>query len=112
MTPLRITSIISTIIIAAVFFGTAEIYKEQIEEVSDKPNFEHPFLPFAALFLFGIPPSVAGIVASFIKTTKSKIIVFCGIVVAAYIVIFIIAILMLNYPSSFGIPETYWEINA
>ena len=100
---------IAAVIVTAVFFGTAEIYKAQIEEVSDKPDFEHPFLPFAALFLFGIPP-VAGIVASFLKTTKSKIIVFCAIIAASYVVIFIIAILMLEYPSVFGIPESYWDI--
>jgi len=108
---LRIIGIISTIIIVAVFFGTAEIFKEQIEADAQKPNLENPFLPFAGLFLFGIPPSVACIVVSFLKTTKSKIIVFSGIVTAAYIVIFIIAFLMLEYPSSFGIPETYWEID-
>lgn len=109
MIPLGIASIIATVIVTAVFFGTAEIYKEKIQEVSDKPDFEHPFLPFAALFLFGIPPSVAGIVASFLKTTKSKIIVFCAIITAAYVVIFVIAILMLEYPTVFGIPETYWD---
>ena len=110
MTHLRISSIIAAVIVTAVFFGTAEIYKAQIEEVSDKPDFEHPFLPFAALFLFGIPPSVAGIVASFLKTTKSKIIVFCAIIAASYVIIFIIAILMLEYPTIFGIPESYWDI--
>ncbi len=108
---LRITGIVLTIIIVAVFFGTAEMYKEQIEEDTEKPNFENPFLPFAALFLFGIPLSVACIVMSFLKTTKSKIIVFSGIVATSYSVIFIIAFLMLEYPSSFGIPETYWEID-
>ena len=111
ITPLRIISIILTIFITAVFFGTGEIFKEQIEEDSQKANLENPFLPYAGLFLFGIPPSVAGIVASFLKITKSKIIVFSGIVAASYIVIFIIAFLMLEYPSSFGIPETYWEID-
>ena len=108
---LRITGIISTIIIVTVFFGTAEIFKEQIEADTQKPNLKNPFLPYAGLFLFGIPPSVACIVVSFLKTTKSKIIVFSGIVAASYIVIFIIAFLMLEYPSSFGIPETYWEID-
>jgi len=111
MTPLRIISIISTVIIITVFFGTSEIFKEQIEEDAQKPNLENPFLPYAGLFLFGLPPSVAGIVASFLKTTKSKIIVFSGIVAVAYIVIFIIAFLMLEYPSIFGIPETYWVID-
>lgn len=111
MNKLRIISIISTIIIIAIFFGTGELFKVQLEEDAQKPNLEHPFLPFAGLFLFGIPPSVAGIVASFLKTTKSKIIVSCGIITASYIVIFIIAFLMLEYPSTFGIPETYWEID-
>jgi len=55
---LRITGIISTIIIVAVFFGTAEIFKEQIEADTQKPNFENPFLPYAGLFLFGIPPKI------------------------------------------------------
>ena len=111
MNKLRILSIISTIIIISVFFGTAEIFKEHIEEDTQKPNLENPFLPFAGLFLFGIPPAVAGIVASFLKTTKSKIIVSCGIISTSYIAIFIIAFLMLEYPSTFGIPETYWEID-
>ena len=109
MNKLRIFSIILTIILFAVFFGTAKIYTEQIEEDTEKPNLENPFLPYAGLFLFGLPPSVAGIIISFFKNTKSKIIVFSGIVAAAYIVIFIIAFLMLEYPSTFGIPETYWE---
>ncbi|MDH3678089.1 MAG: hypothetical protein OEQ12_07300 [Nitrosopumilus sp.] len=109
MNILRIISIISTIVIIIVFFGTAEIFKEQIEEDAEKANLENPFLPYAGLFLFGIPPSVAGIIISFLKTTKSKIIVFSGIVAAAYIVIFIIAFLMLEYPSTFGISETYFD---
>jgi len=106
---LRIIGIALTIIVTAVFFGTAEIFKEQIEEDTNKPNLNNPFLPYAGLFLFGIPPSVACIVVSFLKTTKSKIIVLCGIIGASYIAIFIIAFLMLEYPTSFGIPETYWD---
>ena len=109
---LRIIGIISTIIIVAVFFGTAEIFKEQIEADAQKPNLENPFLPFAGLFLFGIPPSVACIVVSFLITTKSKIVVFSGIVAASYIAIFIIAFLMLEYPSTFGIPENYLELDV
>lgn len=111
MNKLRIISILSTIIIVTVFFGTAEIFKVQIEKDSEKPDLENPFLPYAGLFLFGMPISVAGIIVSFLKTTKSKIIVSCGIITASYIVIFIIAFLMLEYPSTFGIPETYWEID-
>ena len=111
MNKLRIISIISTVIIIAIFFGTGELYKEQIEEDVQKANLENPFLPYAGLFLFGIPPSVAGIIVSFLKTTKSKIIVSCGIVGVSYVAIFIIAFLMLEYPAMFGIPETYWEID-
>ena len=107
---LRKICIISAIIITIVFFVTAEVFKEHIEEDAEKPNIENPFLPYAGLFLFGAPISVAGIIASFFKTTKSKIIVFCGITVATVVVIFIIAFLMLEYPTFFGIPETYWEI--
>lgn len=110
MNLLRIIGIISTIIIVVVFFGTGEIFKEQIEEETDKPNLENPFLPYAGLFLFGMPPSVAGIIVSFFKTTKSKIIGLSAITGVSYTVIFIIAVLMLNYPTMFGIPETYWEI--
>ncbi|WP_428325572.1 hypothetical protein [Nitrosopumilus sp.] len=109
MNKLRILSIISTVIIIVVFFGTGEIYKEQIEEDAQKANLDNPFLPYAGLFLFGIPLSVAGIIASFLKTTKSKIIVSCSIIGVSYIVIFIIAFLMLEYPAMFGIPETYWD---
>ena len=109
MNKLRILSIISTVIIIVVFFGTGEIYKEQIEEDAQKANLDNPFLPYAGLFLFGIPLSVAGIIASFLKTTKSKIIVSCSIIGVSYIVIFIIAFLMLEYPATFGIPETYWD---
>ena len=111
MNKLRIFSILSTVIIIAVFFGTAEIFKEHIVEDVEKANIENPFLPYAGLFLFGIPPSVAGIIISFFKTTKSKIIVSCSIVGASYIAIFIIAFLMVEYPSMFGISETYWEID-
>ena len=111
MNKLRIFSILSTVIIIAVFFGTAEIFKEHIVEDAEKANIENPFLPYAGLFLFGIPPSVAGIIISFFKTTKSKIIVSCSIVGASYIAIFIIAFLMVEYPSMFGISETYWEID-
>ena len=53
--------------------------------------------------------AVTGIIVSFLKATKSKILVFSGIVAASYVVIFIIAFLMLEYPSTFGIPENYWE---
>ena len=87
------------------------MYKDQIEEDAQKANLENPFLPYAGLFLFGIPPSVAGIIASFLKATKSKIIVSCGIIGISYVAIFIIAFLMLEYPAMFGIPETYWEID-
>ncbi|MDH3656831.1 MAG: hypothetical protein OEM77_01675 [Nitrosopumilus sp.] len=103
--------ILSTIIIVAIFFISAEILKEYIKEDTEKPNLENPFLPYAGLFLFGVPLSLACIVVSFLNTTKSKIIVSCGIIGGSYAVIFIIAILMLNYPTVFGIPETYWEID-
>jgi len=107
---LRIVSITLTITIVTIFFTSAEIFKEYIEEETEKPNLDNPFLPYAGLFLFGMPSSVAGIVVSFFKTSKSKIIGFSAITGASYVVIFIIAILMLNYPTTFGIPETYWEI--
>ena len=107
---LRIAGIILTIIIVTIFFVSGEIFKEHIEEETEKPNFDNPFLPYAGLFLFGLPPSVAVIVVSFFKTTKSKIMGFSAITGASYGVIFIIAILMLNYPTMFGIPETYWDI--
>jgi hypothetical protein len=108
---LRIAGIVLTAIIVATFFVSAEILKEHVEEETEKPNFDNPFLPYAGLFLFGLPPSVAGIVVSFFKTTKSKIIGFGAITGVSYVVIFIIAILMLEYPTTFGIPETYWEID-
>ena len=111
MNKLRIISTISTVVIIVIFFGTGELYKDQIEEDAQKANLENPFLPYAGLFLFGIPPSVAGIIASFLKATKSKIIVSCGIIGISYVAIFIIAFLMLEYPAMFGIPETYWEID-
>jgi len=110
MKKLRILSIISLGIIVAAFFIAGETYKVQLEKDVDKPNLDHPFLPYAGIFLFGIPPSVAGIVSSFLKTTKSKILISCGIIGVAYVLIFIIAILMLNHPTTFGIPETYWDI--
>ncbi len=111
MNKLRMLSMLSTAVIVAVFFGTAEIFKEHIAEGAEKANVESPFLPYAGLFLFGIPPSVAGIIISFLKTTRSKIIVSCSVIGASYIVIFIIAFLMVEYPPIFGIPETYWEID-
>lgn len=111
MNKLGIISIVSTIVILAVFFGTAEIFQVYLEEDAQKADLEHPFLPYAGLFLFGIPLSVAGIVVSFLKTIKSKIIVSCAIIGVSYTVIFIIAFLMLEYPDMFGIPETYWEID-
>ena len=107
---LRILGIILTIIIVTIFFVSAEILKEHVEEETEKPNLDNPFLPYAGLFLFGLPPSVAVIVVSFFKTPKSKIIGFGAITGAPYVVIFIIAILMLNYPTIFGIPEAYWDI--
>ena len=112
MSLLRIISIVSTITVLAVFFVSAEILKEHVYEETDKPNLENPFLPFAGFFLFGLPPSVAGIVVSFFKNTKSKIIGFSTITGACYVAIFIIAILMLEYPSTFGLPEKYWETDA
>ncbi len=108
---LRITGIVFTVIVITMFVVSAEVLKEHVYEETDKPNFENPFLPYAALFLFGLPPSVACIVASFVETIKSKIILFSGIVIASYVAIFIIAILMLEYPTVFGISETYWEID-
>ncbi len=108
---LRTSGIVLTAIIVTVFFVSAEILKEHVEEETEKPNFDNPFLPYAGLFLFGLPPSVAGIVVSFFKTTKSKIIGFSAITGASYVVIFIIAFLMLEYPTMFGISETYWEID-
>ncbi|MDH3360785.1 MAG: hypothetical protein OEL56_05305 [Nitrosopumilus sp.] len=107
---LRIGSIVLTIIIITTFFASAEIFEAHLEEDTEKPNFDHPFLPYAGLFLFGLPPSIAGIVVSFFKTSKSKILGFSIITVISYVVIFIIAILMLNYPILFDIPETYWEL--
>ena len=108
---LRILSIVLTITVLAIFFVSAEILKEHVYEETDKANLENPFLPYAGLFLFGMPPSLAGIVVSFFKTTKSKIIGFCAITGACYAAIFIIAILMLEYPSAFGLSEKYWEID-
>jgi len=106
---LRIIGITLTIIIVVIFLVFAEIFEVYLEEDTEKADLDHPFLPYAALFLFGLPPAVAGIVVSFFKTTKSKIIGFSAITIASYVTIFIIAILMLNYPTMFGIPETYWE---
>ena len=111
MNLLRIISITITIIVIAVFFVSAEILKDHVYEETDKPNLENPFLPYAGFFLFGLPPSVSGIVVSFFKTNKSKIIGFSAITAVSYAIIFIIAISMLNYPSTFGLPETYWEID-
>ena len=111
MNLLRIISIIMTIIVIGVFFVSAEILKEHVYEETEKPNLENPFLPFAGFFLFGLPPSAAGIAVSFFKTSKSKIIGFSAITAVSYGIIFIIAILMLNYPSNFGLPETYWRID-
>ena len=108
---LRIVGMILTVIIVIIFFVSAEIFEVYLEEDAKKPNFDHPFLPFAGLFLFGLPPSVAGIVISFFKNTKSKIIGFTAITVTSYITIFIVAILMLNYPTIFDIPETYWKLS-
>ena len=108
---LRIAGIVLTVIIVATFFVSAEIFEVYLEEDKEKPDLNHPFLPYAGLFLFGLPTSVAGIVVSFFKTTKSKIIGFSAITGASYVAIFIIAILMLEYPTAFGIPETYWEID-
>lgn len=108
---LRMFGITSTIIIVATFFVSAEIFEVYHEEDAEKSDLDHPFLPYAGLFLFGLPPSVAGIVVSFFKNKKSKIIGFSAITIASYVIIFIIAILMLNYPTIFGIPETYWEIS-
>ncbi len=107
---MRIVGFVLTVIIVTTFFVSAEILKEHIEEETEKPNLDNPFLPYAGLFLFGLPPSVAGIIVSFFKTIKSKIIGFSAITGVSYVVIFIIAVLMLNYPIMFGIPETYWEI--
>lgn len=109
MNKLRIISVISTVLVVAIFFGMAELYQEQIQEDAEKANLENPFLPYAGLFLFGIPPSVAGIIASFLKSTKSKIIVSCGLVGISYATIFVVAFLMLEYPTMFRIPETYWD---
>jgi len=109
MNVLRTIGIVSTITIVVVFFISAEILKEHIEEDLEKANLENPFIPYSALFLFGVPPSIGCIIISFLNTTKSKIIVFSGIVTASYIGVFTIAILMLNYPTVFGIPETYWN---
>ena len=109
MNLLRIISIIALVSIIAIFFGTAEIFKEEIERDLDKANLENPFLPFAGLFLFGIPPAVAGLASSFCKSNKTKVIVSSGIIGTSYIVIFVIAMLMLDYPSMFGIPEGYWD---
>ena len=108
---LGIVGIVLTVIIVTIFFVSAEIFEVYIEDDTEKPNLDHPFLPYAGLFLFGLPPSIAGIIVSFFKTSKSKIIGFSAITVASYVTIFIIAILMLNYPTIFGIPETYWGIS-
>lgn len=110
MNLLRIVGIAVTVIILIAFFVSAEILKEFIDAdaEAEKPNFENPFLPFAFLFLFGLPPSIACIVVSFVHTIKRKIIVSCVIIGVSYIAIFIIAFLMLEYPTIFGIPETYW----
>ena len=90
---------------------------------SDKPDlrFELKIKHFTDLFagtafnafasVIAEKGSVAGIVASFVKITKSKIIVLCGIIGLSYIAIFIIVFLMLEYPTMFGIPENYWEID-
>jgi len=107
---LRIAGIVLTAIIVTTFFVSAEIFEVYLEEDAEKPDLDHPFLPYAGLFLFGLPPSVAGIVVSFFKTTKSKIIGLSAITGVSYTIIFIIAVLMLNYPTLFDIPETYWEI--
>ena len=108
---LGIVGIVLTVIIVTIFFVSAEIFEVYLEEDAEKPNLDHPFLPYAGMFLFGLPPSVAGIVVSFFKTTKSKIIGFSAITAASYVTIFIIAILMLNYPTIFDIPKTYWDIS-
>ena len=109
---LRKISIISAIITVSLLFGIASLMQEEPlteeSQVTDSANYNSPLIYFLLILLFVAPASVAGIIASFFKTVKFQIIVWGAITVTIWFGIILIAFMMLNDPTSFGIPENYW----
>ena len=68
-------------------------------------------LSISLIFLFVGPAAISGVITSFFKTVKLQIIVWSAFTLVMWFGIMVLVFFMLTDPTSFGIPEHYWEID-
>ena len=114
MNKLLIISIIVSVVSFTSLFGyislvdKEENYTEESRAVKSIDS--NGILSYIILVpLFVGPAAVSGIIASFFKTVKLQIIVWAVITLVFWLGIMILALLLFTDPTSFGIPEKYWE---
>ena len=116
MNKLRIISIICSIISISLLFGltsimeTEESYTEE-SRAAEGIERNSTLLPISLIFLFVGPAAISGVIASFFKTVKLQIIVWSVFTLVIWFGIMVLVFFMLTDPTSFGIPEHYWEID-
>ena len=115
MNKLLIISTVISVVSFSLLFGLLSIMDKEENYTEESRAIEgierNGFLLYVALIpLFVGPAAVSGIIASFFKTVKLQIIVWAVITLIFWLGIMIFALLLLTDPTSFGIPENYWEL--
>lgn len=113
MSRLRLVSIIIAVITVSSTFGLVSLLEEVTytdeSRASDASERDQMILAISLIPAFIAPAAIAGIVASFFKTVKKQIVIWFVVTLVLWIGFLILALMMLVYPVSFGIPENYWE---
>ncbi len=114
ITKLRKVSIVLSVITVSLFFAITLPMDAgpppEGSKVTDDPHYDSPIMPLLLTLLFVAPAAVAGIFASFFKKIKHQIIVWCAITIGIWFGIIVLGLLMLVDPTSFELPEGYWNV--
>ena len=113
MNRLRIISIICAIVSFSLLFGLLSMMEEKTyteeSRVTENIARNGTLLSISLIPLFVGPAAISGVIASFFNTVKLQIIVWSVLTLVFWLGIMILALLMLTDPTSFGIPENYWD---
>ena len=115
MNKLLIISILLSAVLFAFFLGLFSLVDKEESYSEDSRTIEgierNGVLSYLLLVpLFVGPAAVSGIIASFFKTVKLQIMIWVIMTFVFWISIMIFALLLLTDPTSFGIPENYWDL--
>ena len=113
ITLLRKISTIATVVTVTLFFGlvsTLEVIEMTPDtRVSDHPDHDSPIMPVLLALMFIMPVSASGIIASFSKTMKTKILIWVVSTIIIWIGIALLGLWLLIDPVYFDLPENYWS---